>query len=275
MTAPYEKVPDEDKFGSILLGMRRQIDELTNSVRRTPVYDKDPSDPRINLWMLTDGRLRGRHPRTGAILEYATTTTGSSTSSTPLPAAAAPRALLVKTYIAAWSATYDATSGSQVSATTAQFGKLPRTNTTYSALIGMPTALKTDLTGKTPTKVEVNFILRDTGGNDVVAVPLYYATNAPNADGSYSAISASTPPVRYPVEYMNIDSSAPRVIYESPVDTSYVNVTASAFLDALAAGTVGALAIPPLAIGVDNYGEIASTGNPFASAFQVRVTYYN
>lgn len=71
---------------------QRRANELERRLvaleRRTawgpPVLPQDPpADSGVRMWMLTDGRLRGRTPE-GAVVEYATTTPGAPTGP-PLP----------------------------------------------------------------------------------------------------------------------------------------------------------------------------------------------
>lgn len=77
--------PPEDRILTELRELRTLVASLSAAAPKVTIVTEDPdADSGITLWMMTDGRLRGRRTD-GTIMQYATTTPGESTSAEPGP----------------------------------------------------------------------------------------------------------------------------------------------------------------------------------------------
>lgn len=67
----YHVQTPEQRVLAELAALRETVRSLQGSPTRVPMYDSDPdAESPVTLWMLVDGRLRGRRPN-GTIVEYA------------------------------------------------------------------------------------------------------------------------------------------------------------------------------------------------------------
>ncbi len=76
----------EARLENLVQKLQNQVNDLRSRQASVPIYASDPTDVSIRLWMLNDGRLRGRKAD-NTIVEYQTVTSGGSSSTEP-PAAA-------------------------------------------------------------------------------------------------------------------------------------------------------------------------------------------
>jgi len=151
----------------------RELQETIRAVQTKPfalpVVDEDPSvDSKCNLWMMYDGRVRGRNPNTGAVFQLATTTPGSSTSSPASPVDHAPESYNAE-YVTTGVQTYDA-AGNPVSGDYGQMG-----NGYRSMLFFDYAAIAADLAGSQISRTELLVTVLD--GFNTVGVPLVVGTH--------------------------------------------------------------------------------------------------
>jgi hypothetical protein len=129
-----------------------------------PIVDADPdANSRVNLWMMYDGRVRGRNPNTGAVFQLATTTPGSSTSSPASPVDHAPESFSAE-YTALGLQTYDA-AGNAVAGGYGQVGGGYRTMLFFDFA-----TIATDLAGSQISRTELLVTVLD--GFNPIGVPL-------------------------------------------------------------------------------------------------------
>lgn len=86
--------------------LRSELKAVQSSPAKIPIRDTDPPvDLGIPVWMLIDGRIRARKPD-GTVIEVATTTPGSSSSTQAAPAPAYTPSSLVYERTADWQQAY-------------------------------------------------------------------------------------------------------------------------------------------------------------------------
>lgn len=98
-----------DQVALEILNLKREIQMLRSSPPSIPRLQEDPgAESRVALWMLDDGRLRGRDAA-GDVIEYAfEPSPGGSTSSDPPPTAPYIPATAVLTVGSSWSRSFTA-----------------------------------------------------------------------------------------------------------------------------------------------------------------------
>src|SRR4051794_29947293 len=93
----YDKGTPENADVDILQGILARLDQVEQRPVVVPVLSADPATTSpLNLWYLYDGRLRGRNPSTGTVVQYQTMTPGSGTSSVARPSPGTPKQQYVK-----------------------------------------------------------------------------------------------------------------------------------------------------------------------------------
>lgn len=132
--------PPEDRILAEIRELKALVASLQASPSKIAMLDEDPDvDSQITLWMLADGRLRGRRAD-GTILQYATTTPGSATSSEPLPPADYDLVSYEYLYAASWQQAFQGGGSSQYNNPAGRmfYGNNDDGNGEYVSMAGFP-----------------------------------------------------------------------------------------------------------------------------------------
>lgn len=151
MVQPDQTRDPVARLATELRWMKHRLKQLERGSLVVPVLDEDPdADDPTNLWLLNDGRLRGRDAE-GRIREWVATAPGSSTSSDPKPAVLTPH-LHQQTYEATDSACYCPVHGVE---DPLYFGRVNATHGERRVMFMLPDTTA-DLAGASIQRVELS-----------------------------------------------------------------------------------------------------------------------
>lgn len=148
-----------DEIQQRMAKLEDNIKGLQQAPLRIPIVDADPDAAQNgNIWMMEDGRLRAR-TAAGVIKEYAAVgSPGGSSSGTAKPTPTAAKKTYVSTYAATWTQSYKENNSPRTDTNDLYYGYADSFNGRGKSLIGFNwSAIKTQLTGSTVTKVEIYF----------------------------------------------------------------------------------------------------------------------
>lgn len=160
-------VSPEERFAAEIQAIRREVRSAMAQPFSIPVLSEDPPESdATNLWILPDGRLRGRYLNTaGTAYVYrewaSSSSTGGQVSATPPGSLPAQPTTHETSWTATWSASYRLDDSKRTDITDKLFhGQYPddQVNQRQRSLIGFDyAAIVTALTGSTVKKVQLEY----------------------------------------------------------------------------------------------------------------------
>lgn len=176
-----------DRLAGVLSKLAGQASVVRSTGFRIPILDADPdADDPTNLWMLEDGRLRGRTAG-GVIKEWAAVgSPGGTTTGTPKPVDPAPQRIY-HTYKANWARMFCENHGAEDYPAHVQYGWGGTKHNERKVMLGFDDAqIRTDFAGATIKQVQLRMLNTDSAYSSGVTLR-WGAHNQDTAPGSYSA----------------------------------------------------------------------------------------
>lgn len=246
--------------------LQRQVVEYNNLLNRVqaleqantvmPMLNADPGAASgINMWVLTDGRIRVRLP-SGTVQQIATATGGSSSSGSPVTPPV-PAQTFVQSWFPTWTQSYNDGGANQRNANnTLYFGYDEGYNGSQMSILAFPSSMTTALSGCT-----INYIHL---WMDAVTAASAVGGTIHIGGGSYTG----TPPSTYTSGFENQASGA------FPKTGVFKTVLPEYFYAPLTGGSINGLTLNAPNTSTSNYGGVLAGGG-YTGGTRLEISYTN